>query len=81
MARVQYSNVLATRIIGQHFQDDAQLRSLLVRCVRESWKTIKGGCIWLNASYHAVSNKNSTHVMNLKRLQYTIEFICTLSSL
>jgi len=67
-----------TRIIGQHFQDDPELRSLVVRCVRESWKTIKGGCIWLNASYYAVSNKKSTPVMNLKRLQYTVEFICTL---
>ena len=64
-----------TRIIGQHFQDYCDLRPLIVRCDRKSWKTIKAGCVCLNTSYDSGSANVSTSVMHIKRLHYSIEFI------
>ena len=71
-------NTPTTDVIAQHFQDHPAHRSSIVRCVCESWKTIMVGCIWLNASYDNKRTVHSTDVMSIKRLHYTIEFICTL---
>ena len=71
-------NTPTTEIIDQHFSENPELRSSIVSCICESWKTIKVGCIWLNASYDNGLNGSSCPVMALKRLQYMIELICML---
>jgi hypothetical protein len=67
-----------TCIIAQHFWNDDEMRLLIAQCIRESWKTIRAGCIWLNASYSSMPTESTTNMASMKRLHYTVEFICML---
>jgi hypothetical protein len=71
-------DIPTTRIIAQHFWDDGEMGSLVAQCICESWKTIKAGCIWLDASYSSRPTVDSTDAMSMKRLHYTVEFMCML---
>jgi hypothetical protein len=73
------NNAPSTRIMGEHFSSyDDLVKRDMISCIRSSWKTIEAGCIWLNASYDNKSIEDTSDIMSLKRLHYSIEFICAL---
>jgi hypothetical protein len=68
-------------IIRQHFTDDCHTYQNISMCIRESWKTLRCGCAWLNATYVSTQSDNTRdHVKSTLQYYYTIEFICMLIS-
>jgi hypothetical protein len=56
-------------VIAQHFP----YNPYATKCMRESWKLLGGGYMFLNAYY---SKKPTNDVLLLQRVEHTVEFIC-----